>query len=135
MRAMGRRKTSEDINQILPDTSIEGTVKAESSIRVEGFVRGKVECQEIVVVGVDGRVEGEVYGGEVIVEGSVRGGVIATRLIKLLKTARVEGTIRTQFLVVEEGAQFNGECQMGSFQEMQQEMGNSSPVVDEERGR
>jgi cytoskeletal protein CcmA (bactofilin family) len=50
----------------------------------------------------------------VVISGSVVGDIIASKKIVLHKTARVQGDLQTPTIVVEEGAQFNGNLSMNS---------------------
>ena len=65
------------------------------------------------VVAPEGIVEGEVTASNANIAGTVLGDLIIGERLLLGSSAKVEGTIKTGRLIVEEGATFNGECQMG----------------------
>ncbi len=100
-------------NMVTPGSEFEGTLRTDDNIRVGGKVKGSLHAGGKVIVAPEGRVEGDVHADVADVAGHVKGDLrIKTRLL-LTSTARVEGTITTGRLIVEEGAEFDGECTMG----------------------
>ncbi|MFM9940379.1 MAG: polymer-forming cytoskeletal protein [Hyphomicrobiaceae bacterium] len=75
-------------------------------LQVDGRVEGDVVGQE-VVVGARGHVEGVVSGETVIVQGSVHGTIKGVS-VTLQSTARVEGDVHHHNLAVEQGAHLDG---------------------------
>ena len=52
---------------------------------------------------------------EALIMGKIKGELSVAGVLHLTATARIEGTIRAQQMVVEEGASYNGECHIGSW--------------------
>jgi cytoskeletal protein CcmA (bactofilin family) len=65
-----------------------------------------------LIVGANGQVDANVSVGIATVNGAINGDVIATEKIQLGRTARVMGNISTPRLIIEEGAVFEGGCNM-----------------------
>ena len=105
---------SNQINMIGEGTVFEGTLTSESDVRISGRVDGKLEVKGKVIVAQEGSVEGEITAASLDVAGRVQGEVVVEERVVLKSSARVEGNIQTARLVVEEGASFNGRCQMGN---------------------
>ena len=101
------------INVIAEGTLFEGTMQADSDVRVSGRIVGKLKVKGRAVVAPEGVIEGEVVATNATIAGTVKGDLIVTERLMLATSARVEGSIKTGRLIVEEGAIFNGECQMG----------------------
>jgi len=101
------------INIIAEGTLFEGTMQAESDVRVSGRIVGKLKVKGRAVIAPEGVIEGEVVATNATIAGTVKGDLIVTERLMLATSARVEGSIKTGRLIVEEGAIFNGECQMG----------------------
>jgi cytoskeletal protein CcmA (bactofilin family) len=78
------------------------------TLQVDGDVEGEVGGAEIIV-GERGRVAGTVAAERVIVRGTVTG-VIRAVMVALQSSARVEGDIHHMSLVIEQGAEFDGRC-------------------------
>jgi cytoskeletal protein CcmA (bactofilin family) len=78
------------------------------TLQVDGEVEGDVGGAEIII-GEEGRVTGTVAAERVIVRGQVSG-VIRAMTVALQTSARMEGDIHHMSLVIEEGAQFDGRC-------------------------
>jgi cytoskeletal protein CcmA (bactofilin family) len=94
------------------DDLIEGTFTIKNALRVEGHIKGQVTCNDVVTVGADGVVDGNIQGKDVVISGRINGSVQAGELVTLLKSASLDGDIVTKRLMIEEGAKFEGTCSM-----------------------
>ncbi len=100
-------------NMVTPGSEFEGTLRTDDNIRVSGKVTGSLHAGGKIVVAPEGRVEGDVHADVADIAGHVKGDLRIKTCLLLTSTARVEGTITTGRLIVEEGAEFDGECTMG----------------------
>ncbi len=98
---------------LVQGTYVEGTVDAESDIRIDGIIKGKLNCQAKVIVGPSGHIDGEIRCENAVIEGSVKGLLRVNDLLNVRETAKVEGKVHTEKLIVQSGALFNVNCQMG----------------------
>lgn len=101
------------INIIAEGTVFEGTLTADTDVRVSGRIVGKLAVNGRAVIAEEGTVEGEVSATDASIAGTVQGDLIIQERLMLGSSAQIEGTIKTGRLIVEEGATFNGECQTG----------------------
>ncbi|MBL0342249.1 MAG: polymer-forming cytoskeletal protein [Bacteroidetes bacterium] len=101
------------INLIGAGTVIEGEVKATGDLRVDGTIIGSVSSKSKVVVGSTGQVHGDVSCQNADISGSVKGKMIVAEMLFLKSSAKINGDISTGKLVVEVGASFTGNCNMG----------------------
>ncbi|MBX2978532.1 MAG: polymer-forming cytoskeletal protein [Flavobacteriales bacterium] len=101
------------INSIMEGTSIEGEIRSDSNIRIDGRVKGTVHAKGRVIVGQTGVIEGEVVCHGSDIEGTVIGKVNCQDLLSLKATAKLQGDINTKKLAIEPGAVFTGNCSMG----------------------
>jgi cytoskeletal protein CcmA (bactofilin family) len=101
------------ISLIGPGMVVVGNVSTEGEVRVEGRVQGTLSAGRSVFVGKEGEVLGDITAEAAVIGGRVHGSVTAERLT-LQATCEIEGEIRTHphHLVLEEGAQFNGQVRM-----------------------
>jgi cytoskeletal protein CcmA (bactofilin family) len=104
---------SASINLIGAGTSIEGEVKSNGDIRIDGIVKGSVTSKAKVVIGTTGVIEGDINCQNADISGSVNGKTIVTDMLFLKSTAKLTGDIISSKLVVESGASFTGSCNMG----------------------
>ncbi len=105
----------EKLNRIVEGTIIEGEIRSESSIRIDGKVLGATSTKGKLVVGANGMIDGEVVCQNADIEGLVNGKITCTELLTLKATAKINGDIATQKLAIEPGAVFNGQCNMGGL--------------------
>lgn len=101
------------INIIGAGTVIEGEVKSNGDIRVDGVIKGSVTSKSKVVVGSTGSIEGDVTCQNADISGSIIGKTTISEMLFLKSNARINGDIQTGKLVVEVGASFTGNCSMG----------------------
>ena len=95
-----------------PGSKITGTVKLDSTGRIEGEVEGEIHARDLVI-GESAVVKATVHGATVVVHGTVTGDIRATSRLEIRKPAKVKGNISSSVLVIEEGASFEGKCAMG----------------------
>jgi len=95
------------------DTNFQGTIKANSTLRIDGKVSGEVECQGDIVVGESGIVEASLKANNLLVAGAIKGNVNISGKLELASTGKLEGDIlSTSSLIIDDGALFQGSCQM-----------------------
>ena len=85
---------------------------SQGTLQVDGEVEGDVAGKE-VIIGEMGQVTGTVAAERVIVRGKIAG-VIRSMTVALQSSARVEGDILHMSLTIEQGAEFDGRCRRPS---------------------
>lgn len=119
-------------NRILIGTEIEGDLRSNGDIRIDGILKGNVNVAGKLVIGEKGKVEGDVVCANATVEGLLKGTASVKELLTLKQTAVVKGDVTTAKLSVEPGAELSGTCNMGSVvREMKKEAGEQ-PKLDEQ---
>ncbi|MBR9919193.1 MAG: polymer-forming cytoskeletal protein [Bacteroidetes bacterium] len=99
---------------ISKDTSMEGTFRSESDVRMDGYIKGDVHCAKRLVMGQSGTVKGTIIAGSAVIMGKVEGELTVKDTLHLKATAVINGNIKAKVMTVEEGAEFNGECRIGT---------------------
>ena len=107
---------SSGINMIVHGTSIDGTIKADNDLRIDGQLVGQLHCKGKLIIGPTGVIEGEVFCTNAVVEGSFKGKITVEEILSVRETAKIEGEIKTDKLTVQSGAIFNVNCTMGGQQ-------------------
>jgi cytoskeletal protein CcmA (bactofilin family) len=102
------------INRIVEGTSIKGDIRCESNIRIDGVFVGDLITKGRLVVGPNGKIEGNVTCQNAELEGQIKGKIQVQQLLTLKSTAKVEGDMVTDKLAIEPGANFTGSCSMGT---------------------
>ncbi|MCC7246027.1 MAG: polymer-forming cytoskeletal protein [Saprospiraceae bacterium] len=103
---------SGSLNALVKGTSVEGSIKCESDLRVDGTIKGKLNCAAKVIIGPTGAVEGEIKCQNAVIEGKFKGVLQVSELLNIRETADVDGEISTGKLLVQSGAKFNVVCKM-----------------------
>jgi len=100
------------LNALVKGTVVEGSVRCDSDLRVDGTIKGKLTCQAKVIIGPTGFVEGEIRCQNAVIEGRFKGVLFVSELLNVRETAEVDGEISTNKLLVQSGAKFNVACKM-----------------------
>lgn len=111
--AAGSTSLGNSFNSLVNGTNIEGTVKSEKDIRVDGRIIGTLHCDAKVVIGPTGVIEGEIRCENAVIEGKFKGKLFVQDLLNIRETAEVNGDVHTGKLIVQSGAVFNVNCTMG----------------------
>lgn len=102
------------LNRIVEGTEVRGNIRTESNIRIDGVLHGNLETHGRVVIGATGLIKGEIVCMDADVEGSIEGDIRISNLLCLRSTASVTGNITTGKIVIENGADFDGNCKMSN---------------------
>ena len=98
---------------------MEGTIRSEGSIRIDGSFNGDIHTAGRLVIGKSGRVEGRVDCMDCESEGLVLGELRVAGLLSLKASSRVDGEIQYGRMAVEAGAQVVGTCRLDGEQDLQ----------------
>ena len=101
------------INTLSKGTSVEGTIIADSDIRIDGNLNGTLDCKGKVIVGPSGKLDGTITCVNAVIEGTIKGTLTVKDQLHVKETANINGEIVTGKLIVQAGAIFNVKCQMG----------------------
>lgn len=115
-------------NIIGQGTSLNGNLKTSGNVRLEGSVIGDISSSSKVACGETSFVDGNLNAENAELAGKVSGKVTVKELLILKSTAKIQGDISTNNLIIESGANFNGACKMGKEEELLDE----SPVIEDE---
>ena len=100
-------------NTIGKGTTLNGSIETYGNFRIEGKVHGDITAKSKVVIGKSAYIEGNILAQNADIEGEVKGKVEIGDILVLKPTAKIHGDILTNKLIVESGAQFNGQSKMG----------------------
>ncbi len=119
---MARERDAQQIGEIKAflgeGTEFKGVLSFQGTVRIDGRLEGEVVGDELLIVGEGGILRANVDVGSLISNGKIEGTIRAKKRIELLASSKVTGKISTPCLVVMEGAALNGTCDMGALDEM-----------------
>ena len=102
------------INIICEGTSITGDIVTDGEIRIDGNLIGNLHAKGKVVIGVTGKLSGELSCKNADIQGKVDGKINVLELLSFKSTCVFKGDMTTKQLAIEPGAIFNGTCQMNN---------------------
>lgn len=88
---------------------IEGNVKGEENLVVDGVVKGNITALgHHVTIGPKGRIEGEIKAHDAVIGGLLQGKVSADGRVEVTQNADFYGEIKCKSISVQDGAYFKG---------------------------
>ena len=96
------------------DASMQGslTFRDPVNLRINGSFEGSLDTKGNLTVGENAQVQANIIGENIVISGKVFGNVTATTNLCLTASAFLLGSIKTPKLSVQEGATFQGKCEM-----------------------
>jgi cytoskeletal protein CcmA (bactofilin family) len=89
--------------------SIEGSIRGEEDLQIEGSMKGNIELgKHNFKVGPNGQMEGEITARNVSVSGEFKGNIKSHEKVEVTREADFYGEIRAKSISVEDGAYIKG---------------------------
>ena len=105
---LGRKNKGTIDSLIGISTKIEGNVRFQGGLRIDGQVKGNVIAEGdepcMLVISEHAKVEGEVRAAHVVVNGEIVGPVYSSELLELQPRARITGDVNYKALEMHGGA-------------------------------
>jgi cytoskeletal protein CcmA (bactofilin family) len=129
LKTKSTNNQSHELNFIGGGTFLEGSIETQGSLRIDGKVKGMVKSGDTLTVGTDGEITGEVHVKNAIVGGRIEGDVVVEEKLILEATSYLNGNVKTNKLIIDEGAFFSGKSQMGKNADNKEKV-SSTPVEE-----
>lgn len=104
---------------------IEGELKSNGNIIIDGTINGKVHTSKDLIVGPSAQIEADILAANATIAGVIRGNVSVKGLLQIMETGKIVGNISCGSLGIREGAYFSGACKMNEPKK-EKELPNSS---------
>ena len=95
-----------------PELEIHGDVKVSGSLLIYGKIFGNIHSNGAVRTASGSEVKGNITAKEVTIGGKVYGDVDVDKKVTLGDTSALTGNLKATTLTIEEGAKFEGVCNM-----------------------
>lgn len=105
--------STDKIDTILgKDAKLTGEIKTSGLLRIEGNFQGDIECEKDLIITDSAKVDGNLRAKNAIIAGVYQGNIFLEGKLEIKSTGKVIGDIKVGALVVEDGAFFDGKCEM-----------------------
>ncbi len=116
-----------------PDSTVEGTIRTDRDLRVEGTISGTIQCDGVLFVAEGALVDAEIDASSIIVAGEMSGAVRCRGRLEIRSTGIVRGDVRTGALVILEGARYEGQIAMQAGNQPVEDAADEPLVESEEQ--
>jgi cytoskeletal protein CcmA (bactofilin family) len=93
-------------------SNFDGIFRSSRDLRIEGEVKGTIECQGTLFVAQGANVSATVEAEHIAVAGNLNGEIHCLGRLQIMPTGRVRGKVTTITLVINEGAYYEGQLEM-----------------------
>ncbi|MBI4529666.1 MAG: polymer-forming cytoskeletal protein [Deltaproteobacteria bacterium] len=97
-------------------SAVSGRLIYDLPVKIDGSFHGELKARELLVIGSNAEVEGEISADNLKVEGRLLGKVHVTGWLEILPGGRLKGEIRVGRLKIHPGGMFEGEGKIASSQ-------------------
>ena len=105
-----------------PDVEINGPIKLKQGIIVYGRVNGDIITEGPIRISRDALVDGDIIGADIKIGGTVIGNINSNGQVLLGSSCVLKGDIVYKKLTIEDGAKFEGKCDLSSkFKELKKD--------------
>jgi cytoskeletal protein CcmA (bactofilin family) len=92
---------------------IRGELSGSSDLYIDGEAQGKITLADSrVTIGPKGRVQADIEAREIIIEGTVEGNLKARENVRLASSSKVQGSVLTPRIGIDDGAKLRGKVEM-----------------------
>jgi cytoskeletal protein CcmA (bactofilin family) len=109
------RGESDSFSLIDRYSNFDGTFRSSRDLRIDGEVKGTIECQGTLLVAQGANVTAKVEAENITVAGDLNGDIRCRGRLQLMPSGRVRGKVQTETLVINEGAFYEGQLEMSSM--------------------
>ncbi len=95
-----------------PEIEVDGDLTIKGDILIYGTVLGNVECRGKVHTAKGSLIKGNINSKSAYINGKIEGDLIAQDKVVLAKCSQLKGNLVSSTLTIEEGAKFDGLCNM-----------------------
>lgn len=96
------------------ESVINGDLKSDSSVKIDGSIIGNVVIKEGAIIGRGAAIKGNLTCKTAIIGGKIEGNVEAQELLEFQPAAEMVGDIVCKGLIIQNGVFFEGNCHMAT---------------------
>lgn len=93
-------------------TIVEGVIKTEEPLRIDGKVQGEVISKADLIIAEKSYITGDVSCQNVMLAGTVQGNITAKGQLHITSSGKLHGDARIDSFIVDECGVFDGKCSM-----------------------
>tara|TARA_B100001123_G_C14716631_1_gene791335 strand:+ start:163 stop:567 length:405 start_codon:yes stop_codon:yes gene_type:complete len=116
------------------DLELQGDINIKGDLLVYGVVNGNINCEGMVTTAKESQINGNVKTVFADISGIINGNLEAKSKVSLSSSANLKGDLLATILVIEEGASFNGLCEMNLDQVSKSNLSSNQKVTNLNEG-
>ena len=96
------------------DVEIKGSTKFQKELLIDGKVEGEINSEEVLTIGENANIRGEIKAKAVTVYGKVQGNITVAERCELKAKSTLQGDLKATRLTIDDGATFIGKLEVST---------------------
>lgn len=118
---VNNNKAANQLTTLSSQSIIKGNCTIEGDLRIDGTVEGNIDCTGKIVVGTEGKINGNISCLHACLHGTIIGDAYVKEEFTLKANCVMQGNIHTTRLEIESLAKFNGACNTSEIKQDKKE--------------
>lgn len=94
------------------DCTITGDLSSMGHLEIDGTINGDILCEDIVIIGDSGNINGNITCDNGYIKGTVKGNIICNNTLTIEAGGKVIGNIQVKKVIINENGMLDGKCTM-----------------------
>ena len=99
-------------NTLSSDVEIEGSIKFQSDLFIDGKIKGEITSPGNLTLGEHAEIHGEIKTKSIVVQGNVQANITVEDRCELKAGSTLNGDLKSARLIIEDGATFIGKSEV-----------------------
>jgi cytoskeletal protein CcmA (bactofilin family) len=113
LKQIGREPHNPEVSSISSGLRIRGEISGDADLYIDGEAEGRISLAEArLTVGPHGRVRAGIEARDIVIDGVVEGNLNARESVHLGPSSRVQGSVLTKRIRIDDGARVRGKVEM-----------------------
>ena len=113
LKQVGREQHNPEVSSIGSGLRIRGEISGDADLYIDGEAEGRISLAEArLTVGPHGRVRAGIEARDIVIDGVVEGNLNARESVHLGPSSRVQGSVLTKRIRIDDGARVRGKVDM-----------------------
>ncbi|KYO67232.1 bactofilin family protein [Thermovenabulum gondwanense] len=94
------------------NAEFQGKIISSGVLKIDGTMEGEIESESDIIISEGSKVKAQIKANNAVIAGEYQGNIFLKGKLYIKTSGKVTGDVKVEGIIVEEGAEFNGKCEM-----------------------